>query len=358
MKWKVKLLKSNIVETKKRIVYMDVLRIFAVFSMMLLHVSASNWDKADISIFEWHVFNIGDSFARFCVPVFIMLSGTMFLDNSREFSMKKMLKKNVLRLGCAFVFWSALYSVVMMFVTETFTLEYLVESFFCGRYHLWFVPAIIGLYLVTPFLRKITADKKLTEYFLILWLVFDCIFRLLKVLPFVHDSATGLSADLQMHFVTGYAGYFILGYYLHSTEISPKLRKVIYILGIIGFAATAIGTWLWSLSKGKPVKTLYNNFMPNVLLQSVAVITFFKYEVSKIKWSEKQLKVITKLSALSFGMYLFHDLVNILFKQTGFGTLSYNPVLSVPCNTLIVFFVSLAVTYGLSRIPYINKYII
>ena len=337
---------------------MDVLRIFAVFSMMLLHVCASNWDKTDISTFEWQIFNIGDSFARFCVRVFIMLSGAMFLDNSREFSMKKMLKKNVLRLGCAFVFWSALYTVVTMLISKNFTLEYVIETFICGRYHLWFVPAIIGLYLVTPFLRKITADKKLTEYFLILWIIFGSVFPFLKLLPYVHDSAAGLADDFQMHFVTGYTGYFILGYYLCNAEISPKIRKIIYILGVIGFAATAVGTWVLSVSKGRPAKSLYNNFMPNVLLQSVAVITFFRYEVSKIKWSEKQLKVITKISALSFGMYLFHDSINILFKQIGFGTLSYNPIFSVPCNTLIVFFVSLAVTYGLSKIPFINKYII
>lgn len=337
---------------------MDVLRIFAVFSMMLLHVSASNWDKTDISTFGWQIFNLGDSFARFCVPVFIMLSGAMFLDNSREFSIKKMLEKNVLRLGCAFVFWSAIHTVVTMLISKEYTFEYAVETFICGRYHLWFVPAIIGLYLVTPFLRKITADKKLTEYFLLLWVIISSVFALLKVLPFVHDSATGLASDLQMHFVTGYTGYFVLGYYLCNAEISPKTRKIIYALGVIGFAATAVGTWAWSVSNGKPVKSLYNNFMPNVLLQSVAVITFFRYEVSKIRWSEKQLKAITKISSLSFGMYLFHDLINILFKQTGFTTLSYNPVLSVPCNTLIVFFVSLAVTYGLSKIPYINKYII
>ena len=68
---------------------MDVLRIFAVFSMMLLHVAGSLWSKTDVATADWQAFNIYDSFARFCVPVFIMLSGAMFLDNSREFSMKR-----------------------------------------------------------------------------------------------------------------------------------------------------------------------------------------------------------------------------------------------------------------------------
>ncbi len=343
---------------KERIVYMDVLRIFAIFSMMLLHVAASNWSAADVSTSDWQAFNIYDSFARFCVPVFIMISGSLFLDNSREFSMKKLAKKNILRLVSAYFFWSLLYSIVTGIINKNVTFSSRITDFLCGRYHLWFVFAIIGLYLITPLLRKITADEKMTEYFLTLWFVFCCVFGLLKRITPIAKIASEISADFQMNFVLGYSGYFVLGYVLFKKDFSLKARKIIYALGAAGFAATAIITSVWSVAVNAPIKSLYNNFMPNVCLQSVAVFVFFKYEVSKIKWSEKQLKVISKISALSFGMYLFHDFVNILFKQIGFTTLTYNAFLSVPCNTLIVFAISLAVTYGISKIPYINRYII
>lgn len=346
---------------KERIIYMDVLRIFAVFCMMLLHVAGSNWSVTDVSTSDWQAFNIYDSFARFCVPVFIMISGSLFLDNSREFSMRKLFKKNILRLASAFVFWSILYSAVTNLLTaaeRTVTFGDWLKSFICGRYHLWFVPAIIGLYLITPFLRRITAEKKLTEYFLLLWFIFCSILGLLKQIPPAAEISAKVAANFQVTFTAGYSGYFVLGYYLQNREISAKTRKIIYILGLVGFGATAIATSVWSRTADAHIKALYNNFMPNVCAQSVAVFVFFKYEVSKIKWSEKQLKVISKISALSFGMYLFHDFVNIFFKQIGFSTLTYNAFLSVPCNTLIVFFISLAVTYGLSKIPFINKYII
>ena len=149
----------------------------------------------------------------------------------------------------------------------------------------------------------------------------------------------------------------MLGYYLKAYEIPSVLRKILYLLGIAGIAFTVIGTNLMSAESGTAYKGFYNNFMLNVILHSSAVFVFFKYNVSKIKWNEKSLRVITKLSALGFGMYLVHDLVNIFFAQKGFTTLLYNAYLSVPCNSLIVFAISLTAAYIISKIPVANKYL-
>lgn len=347
--------------SKNRVVYLDVLRIFSVFWMMVLHVAASKWSTVDVASTEWQAFNLYDSLARFCVPVFIMISGSLFLDNSRSFSMKKLLKKNVLRLACAFIFWSAVYSAVSNTLAssakEITAKDYFI-SFICGHYHMWFVYAIIGLYLIVPFLRRITADKKLTEYFLILWVIVTGIFGLLKQFPFFDEFLPTVSSRLQINFVFGYTGYFVLGYYLKAYEIPSVLRKILYLLGIAGIAFTVIGTDLMSAESGTAYKGFYNNFMLNVILHSAAVFVFFKYNVSKIKWGEKSVRVITKLSALGFGMYLVHDLVNIFFAQKGFTTLLYNAYLSVPCNSLIVFAISLAAAFIISKIPVANKYLI
>ena len=37
---------------------------------------------------------------------------------------------------------------------------------------MWFIYMIIGLYMITPFLKRIVADEKLTRYFLILSFIF------------------------------------------------------------------------------------------------------------------------------------------------------------------------------------------
>ncbi len=343
-----------------RVVWVDVLRIFCVFSMMVLHVAASSWNKVAVDSFEWHTFNVYDSLVRFCVPVFIMISGGFFLDNSRELPLKKLFKKNISRITTAFFFWSFCYSLVLYFISpakDNYTFGVWLKEFLCGRYHLWFMFAIFGLYLAAPLLRKITADKKMTEYFIVLAVIFSSVAKLLKAIKPIAPTVNEITADIGMYTVYGYAGYFVLGYYLKSAELSVKTRRLIYALGAVGALTTVIGTAIWSNVKGSAVSTLYNNFMPNVWAQSVAVFVLFKYGVSKIRWSEKQLKIISGISALSFGMYLFHDFVNIAFKEWGFTTLLYNSVLSVPCNSLIVFAVSLAVAWLISKAPFISKYI-
>ncbi len=352
---------ADSLKNRQRIVYIDVLRIFSIFCMMLLHVASSKWHTTPVESFEWQTFNAYDSLVRFCVPVFVMISGSFFLDNSREITLKKLTSKNVLRIAAAFFFWSFIYSIVKYATTvnkEAFTFGTWFKSFICGHYHLWFMFAICGLYLLTPLLRKITEDKKLTEYFLILSFIFCNIVSLLKIIKPISPSVQNISSNFNMQFVSGYAGYFVLGYYLKSTDFSAKKRAIIYILGAVGIVSTAVVTSVWSVSKGSSVGSLYGYFSPNVYFAAFSVFVFFKYTVSKINWSKKSLKIISTLSSLSFGMYLVHDLFNILFKQIDFTTLDYNAVLSVPGNTLLVFFGSMIITLLISKIPFINKYII
>ncbi|NLV90708.1 MAG: acyltransferase family protein, partial [Tenericutes bacterium] len=63
----------------KRKLYMDVIRIVAIFAVVLLHVAADNFYVFKYTSFEWQVLNVYDSLVRFCVPLFFMISGVLFL---------------------------------------------------------------------------------------------------------------------------------------------------------------------------------------------------------------------------------------------------------------------------------------
>ncbi len=91
----------------QRIAYFDVLRILATFAVIVLHLSAQHWADTDVYSRAWQAFNLYDSAVRWAVPVFVMISGALFLSGSQ--SIGHILKKNVSRLVTAFIFWSALY---------------------------------------------------------------------------------------------------------------------------------------------------------------------------------------------------------------------------------------------------------
>ena len=69
-------------------------------------------------------------------------------------------------------------------------------------------------------------------------------------------------------------------------------------------------------------------------------------------------KCILEISKYSFGIYLSHLLIMNLLKTLGLNTLSFNPILSVPIISIIVFIISLIVSFILNKIPKVNRYIV
>lgn len=350
---------------KNRIFYVDLLRVVAIFFVILLHVAAINWSyiagldwyNVPLDSWLWKVSNFYSSIGRFCVPVFFMISGMFFLDPNYNLSLEKLFKKNILRIVTAYIFWSALYAVTVSWLvfshTGQFTVTFLLERFFLGNYHLWFLYAIIGLYLIVPFLRLITVHNKLLKYFLLLSLIFAIIIPTLQLFaPFTKTKE--ITDDISLYFVMGYVFYFMLGYYLANINTAPY--KFIYIiLGIIGALSTTILTYVSSVQANYPDGRFLNYLVFSNVLLSVAVFLFFKDFIGKLSFKEKNIKVILLFSNFAFGMYLCHDFFVKIF--TGMVAM-FDPVLSIPLVTIVVFLCSFIVVAVLNKIPVLNKYII
>lgn len=76
---------------EKRRYYLDVLRIVAICAIVLLHVAGSYWYQLSVYTSEWQAINLYDCITRWGVPVFVMISGALFLDPAREQPIKKTL---------------------------------------------------------------------------------------------------------------------------------------------------------------------------------------------------------------------------------------------------------------------------
>lgn len=346
-----------------RLLYPDLFRILSCFAVIVIHVSVSLSDAVHVQSYEWQVMNLYDSLARFCVPAFVMLSGMFFLRPDRELPLKKLYGKYILRIATAFLFWSVLYALIIETTNYTpFTL-YLVKKillrFVIGHYHMWFLYMLAGLYMITPFLRTIIAhtDKRMLEYFLLLCFIFAVFFRTLAILGFISTLNTVLS-KMNMHFVLGYVGYYVAGYYLHTYTLSRWKKRLIYVLGILGAAGTVIFSSLMSVRDGATNGTLHHYLSPNVMFVAIALFLFFKDHVSKIKLSDRMAGIVTKLSSYTFGIYLAHAFFIYLFTSLGLTILTFDPAIAIPVISLAVFISSLIVTFGLSKIPVLNRYII
>lgn len=348
-------------KTAERVTYLDLLRIISIFCMMMLHVCASQFDSLDVSSYEWQVLNMYDSMVRFCVPVFVMISGVFFLDPKREYPLKKLLGNNVKRIVTAYIFWAFCYAVVVSFadfraINASFG-ESVVREMLTGRYHLWFLNMIVGIYLVVPFLRKIAEDKKLLEYFVFLSFLVSSASNLVAAVPIASETIGVTISKMSLFMVQGYVGYFMAGYYFYTYEISKRCRNAIYALGILSVLVTIVGTALLSIRNGIANRVLYNYLFVTTWFSSMAVFLFFRNVVSRVNFSQKSRDIIVKIAELSFGMYLVHDFVNVALKLIGLTPTSFEPLLAVPLLAIIVFSVSFAIIWVMSKVPIAKKYL-
>lgn len=342
--------------------YAEALRVAAMLAVVVVHVAAKSWYRTGVETLDWKVLNVYDSLFRWCVPVFVMLSGMFMLDPARRLSLRSLYGRNILRMATAFVFWSAIYiaydavSGTQVIAFDPATRAALAHKFFFGRYHLWFLFLITGLYVVTPVMQVMAANRRATEYFLVLAVVFGALLPSLSQVPGTAEFVRWMG-KFSIQLPLGYAGYYLAGYYLRVREIGVRARRGIYALGMLGFLCTAVFTDLLSVQAGKPSGVLYGYLMPNVLLSSVAVFVFFKYEIGRIPWRDRSRRWLCRLSAQVFGIYLVHDLFNQWFWKIGFCGTSFHPVLAVPVVSAAVFAGSLLAVLLLGRIPGLKNHV-
>ena len=343
--------------TPDRIDWLDWLRVFALLAVVVQHTASQHWYDTDVNGAAWRCFNVFCSVTQWDVPVFVMISGALFL--GREISVRRICSKYVLRMAAAFCFWSAVYAAVGALGSGT---SGLLTSLILGPYHLWFLFTITGLYLCLPFFRPVAADDGRTRYFLLLALVFAVVLPTLEILvrDFGGEALIGRFGaammnvgQMRMYTVLGYGGYFVLGYWLSRIELSRRQRITIYLLGILGALTTILLDLSVALRTQQPCDNYYGQFTLGALLESLAIFTFFRYAGLRPN------ALVRRLSKYTFGAYLVHLMVvehtKLLF---GLDTLSFWPPLAVPAVSALSLLLSWAVSAALHRIPFVKKYFV
>jgi len=354
--------------TKTRVLYADLLRIISTFAVIILHTSASKWYITPVSSFEWQVFNIYDSMVRWCIPLFLMLSGMFFLDPEKKISKKDIYSKYIYRVFCALVFWGIFYGLSILLIksiighTELSIYDFakIPAKIVFGPpcYHLWFLYAIIGLYILTPLLRIFISacTKKDLEYYLVLFMLFGTLLPLLNAV--FHQIKPSLSINMSIAELSGFMGYFIAGYYFSKHDISRSMVNIIYVIAVVSMLITIVVTSFVSIHENQPIDFLYGYLLPNTMFSSYAVFLFIKTKLKGYSFEEKTANGIIYVSSCTFGIYLVHYMFILIFSIPNISTLSFNPVFSVPLLSCVNFILSVLVVIVIKKIPKLNKSII
>ena len=319
------------IEQKKHIGWVDMLRIIACFFVVVSHCSDPCFVAADRADFleGWSV----GSLVRCCVPLFVMISGVLLLPTSM--SLGEFYSKRLKRLAVPLVFWSVLLPFLFYFYQNlsggctfplmdgsAYTLKdtvYKSLTFFLNFNYdttpLWYLYMLVGLYLIIPILSAWvkSASQKEIRIFLIVWgvsLFVPYIELAAKVAGFVAYPG---SSDVfgvcdwnvfgTFYYVSGFVGYLLLGYYLKTYPIQWNWKKCLSIcvpMFAVGVFATFISLVL--LMKHIPSQMSFSWLFCTA---NVFCITFPVFAVMQ-KMDVAPSPFLSKVASTTFGIYLSH----------------------------------------------------
>lgn len=336
------------------VVYIDVLRYLAICLVIALHCVVGYVKDADMyGTGTWWLCSIINSFGRMGVPVFFMLSGFLLLSGSRALDIRSFYKKRFLKLAVPFLVWDAVYYLEGCVIRGSWAIlpffQQLVQQ--GSKYHLWFIYQIMGLYLLTPFLKKIVdhSDTRELLVFLAVILLQPTVFRLVNVVQPIFHIAPFLAL------VEGYVGFYLLGYLLGTRNVPPRLRRAIYLLGIVGMAA---GTWGNYLCSSAEKISFYFSEGYSIMQYLTAGALFLLLKEQGGRLPPCAVDWARRLADLTFGIYFVHVLVLDLLVAAE-GRLGFSLPLAcwVVFNIIAVSAVSTCAAFLLSRLPVLRRLI-
>lgn len=341
---------------KKRQVELDLLRILALIAVISVHCTGIGTDNIPVTDHNKQILIFFDSIVTWQIPIYVMISGRFFLDPEREMSSQKILK-SIKRIIIAFVFWDIVYQLFYLFSGTYADLNWkgvLVQAIL-GPYHFWYLFMIVCMYAITPFLRKIAENKRLMEYFIILFFLFELLNGYGTELPVIGSTVAEVMNKMNFHFALGYSGYYILGYYIYKYRIPKRFEGLLYALAVVLMVAASVATIRQSLIEGVNNEWYTGYLKPNIIIVATAIYTVFTKHISKYHFSKITIKWITKLSEYSFGVYLIHALVIELMGLVGLTPVIISPLVMHPIIVLIAFAISSILVWLLRMIPCVGK---
>ena len=327
---------------KEKKYYFDALRLLAIMAVVLMHTSSSFYSldnppsPSDLLFFTFY-HDIGS----LGVPVFVMISGALFLSSERDTFYSVLLRKYVRRIVLALV----IFGLPMCLMECVFSHEPVInafKNFLVGHSwtHMWYLYMLICLYLLTP-LFKAFLEKESRSTVEVALLI---LFILSSVLPML--KGYGVPVESWMIINTPFIFYYILGYYLAYLEQFHLGSSAVFLLFLI-LPITILATCFGLLPAHEIMYA--DSFL---VIGSAALFLFFKR--LDVHWP-----IATACYPYCFAIYLIHPFfINVARKVCHIDLTTYAPSwLSVLVAFIIFFVVSFVFSWILRRIPFMKKVI-
>ena len=315
-----------------------------------------------------------DSACRAAVPLFVMASSYLLFPLTKPTG--AFFARRFTRVVIPFVLWGALY--VWRFDGKP--IDCLFNFPMATGGHLWFVPMLLGLYLVMPLLSPWAekATEREVRGWLLVWL-FTTTFPFLRKLcaHLCGDPSFGAVPYLYgecpwngfgtFQYVRGFFGYLLLGLYFRKFVPELSWRRTLSFaapLWVAGYAIVALFFFCRIPGDGTfpvsgPYAAAVDLEMSWEFCGTGVALTVIGYFLVLRKcdfggWFYE--KVISPLSAASYGTYLMHIMVLVVLAEHLKGAVS------TPLAIVVIAFGSFAISslasLILRKIPFLGRFLV
>ena len=233
----------------------DIIRIFAFVFIVFLHTLNRQFG-VDVWMGGYAIISIG-------VNLFIMISGYLLLDKTEETIV--FFKKRILNILPLFLVFNIIY-----IYFGKIPIMPILKGKAISASHFWYIYMILGLYLLTPWLQKVLkyAEKE-TLFVVFLWFLCNILNPYLRYFNFAEIPFSNFP-------LTGFIGYYILGYFVKKYDNKVKRTSFILIIVIyaLGFLLSFLSTKYVLAVTGKRVSDFFDK---NSLGTFIMTLSFFVF---------------------------------------------------------------------------------
>lgn len=332
-----------------RIAWLDRLKVFAAFAVIVTHIASIPWQVLSPSSSAWVVSSVYEVATRFCVPAFFFSTGAILLNPNKR-TTSASLRRCAIRTIILALIVSAFYVLLELMFDGWQGWRYFIFRAVDGPYFVWYLWALVGVYLLMPILRAIAYDRDLLTYACVVAFVF--IIGKSSAISMVPGSLVDVVYGNIIIFNRGAEALFycLLGGWFISHRFSRRAENWIIVVGFSSLGIALLLNWRNAVLLGPD---LYYVARDNVFIALFSVAVFVCFS----RWGSLRPLSRFEVAACRCGMaiYLVHPFFRLAFEKLPLFSgllqlLMTHPLSMIPLVSLACYGLSFSVGLLLQRL--------
>ena len=340
----------------ERVRYYSYARAVSCIAIVFVHVisqgiSRFSGSMGSANIAYWSVLNN----LKWGVPIFMMITGSLLLEETKELPLKKLFTGYILRVVKALIFFCLVFALLeVIFISggeKSAGRVFLegVSAIFTGQgwAHLWYLYALIGIYLLLPFYKMVAAHASKTQmqYLLGVYIAF------LSILPFV--TGWDIRIGFYIHVSSIYPFWLFFGYYMKKWGFRKRTGCYLacFLVSAVLLVLVTFVRWRYGIA---PLDRLFNFSSILVIAQTYGIAgVIHAWNVKKEGLADK---ILLKLDSASFGIYLIHMIpIWTAYTVLGWDPFTHGGFWGILLPAVLSLAFAWAVTAGLKKCPFFRN---